>query len=74
MSNLKLLDLTTINELLHCWLSRYVAQESLTWLSEKSQQIASGASARVFFTAFSAVPRYTGKKDLELTPEDLQAI
>lgn len=73
MSTLKYLVLTSITDLLHCWLSRYVASEGLTWLSEKSQQIAGGASARVFFTAFSAVPRYTGKKDLELTPEDLQA-
>lgn len=73
MSTLKYLDLTSITDLLHCWLSQYVAKEGLTWLSEKSQQIAGGASARVFFTAFSAVPRYMGKKDLKLTPEDLQA-
>lgn len=67
------LNLTSITDLLHRWLSRYIAKEGLTWLSQKSEQIAEGASARVFFTAFSAVPRYTGKKDLELTPEDLQA-
>lgn len=73
MSTLKHLDLTSITDLLRRWLSRYVAKEGLTWLSEKSQQIAGGASARVFFTAFSAVPRYTGKEALELTPEDLQA-
>lgn len=66
-------DLTSITALLRRWLSQCVAQESLTWLDEKREQISGGAMKRVFFTAFSAVPRYTGKKDLELTQEDLQA-
>ncbi len=66
-------DLTGITDLLHCWLSRHVASEGLIWLDEKRSQIAGGGTARVFFTAFSAVPRYTGKKDLELTREDWQA-
>ena len=63
---------TTVTDLLRRWLSRYVAEESLTWLDQKKEQIAEGAGTRVFFTAFSAVPRYLGKQDLELTPEDLQ--
>lgn len=62
----------TVTDLLRQWLSERIAQNSLTWLHEKQEQIASGAKERVFFTAFSAVPRYTGKKDLELTPADLQ--
>ncbi len=66
-------DLTNIIDLLHCWLSRYVASEGLTWLSQKQEQIATGTTARVLFSAFGAVPGYTGKKDLELTQEDLQA-
>lgn len=64
---------TSIKDLLNRWLAQHIANESLTWLDEKKKQIAEGATARVFFTAFSAVPRYTGKKDLELTLEDLQA-
>ena len=67
------LDLSSITELIHRWLSHYVADESLKWLDQKTKQIASGATTRTFFTAFSAVPRYTGKTKLELTPEDLQA-
>ncbi len=65
--------LTSITALLRRWLSQCVAKEGLTWLEEKREQISGGVLERVFFTAFSAVPRYTGKKDLELTPEDLQA-
>lgn len=68
------LDLKGVNGLLRCWLSQNVAKESLTWLDEKIKQIAEGNQERVFFTSFSAVPRYTGKKNLELTPEDLQAV
>jgi len=38
-----------------------------------AERIAGSRSERVFYTAFSAVPRYTGKQDLVLTEEDLQA-
>lgn len=65
------IDLIT-TDLLRRWLSRSVAQQSLTWLDKKQEQIAEGAGTRVFFTAFSAVPRYLGKQDLALTREDLQ--
>lgn len=73
MSPSILIDLTRITDLLLRWLSRQVTQDGLTWLEEKRRQIAQGVPDRVFFTAFSAVPRYTGKTDLELTVEDLQA-
>ncbi len=63
----------SITELLHRWLSQYLAKEVLTWLEEKQAQISEGAHERVFFSAFSAVPRYIGKQDLELTSEDLEA-
>lgn len=67
------LNQTSVNDLLDSWLAQRVNQAGLTWLDDKRKQIAQGANARVFFTAFSAVPRYTGKKDLDLTPVDLQA-
>ena len=62
-----------ISELLNCWLSQQVTQEGFAWLSEKQKQISADANVRVFFAAFSAVPRYTGKEKLELTNSDLQA-
>ena len=46
--------------------------EGVTWLREQCEQIREGAPRRVFFTSFSAVPRHLGKKDLELTKEDLE--
>lgn len=64
---------TSITTLLRRWLFQCVTKESLTWLDEKQEQISGGVPERVFFTAFSAVPRYTGKKDLELTQEDSSA-
>lgn len=63
---------TSAVDLLHNWLSRHLDRKSLSWLSEKQAQITEGAPPRVFFTAFSAVPRYTDKSKLELTPDDLQ--
>ena len=62
-----------ITDLLHRWLTRQLPEKGLTWVEEKRQQIKSSGNTRVFFTAFSSVPRYTGKNDLALTPEDLKA-
>lgn len=67
------LNLTSVSELLYRWVARQIKAESLIWLDEKTKQISNGANVRVFFTAFSAVPRYTGKSDLELTQDDLKA-
>jgi hypothetical protein len=60
-----------INKLLHDWLKASVSQEALAWLEQKEAQIANGAPPRIFFTAFSAVPRYLGKENLQLKSEDL---
>ena len=65
-------DLSNVTDLIHHWLTQQA--QGLDWLEQKRTQIAQGAPARVFFTAFSAVPRYTGKQDLQLTQQDWQAI
>ena len=51
---------------------RQIVEEALSWLNEKRRQIAKGAPDHVFFAAFSAVPRYSGKQELRLTEEDVQ--
>jgi len=66
-------DVTQVTKLLHNCLSRQISHTSLSWLAEKRNQIAQGATQRVFYTTFSAVPRYLGKKSLALSAEDLLA-
>lgn len=65
------LKITSINELLYHWVTRQISLEAVTWLDETRKQISSDANTRVFFSAFSKVPRYTGKSQLELIPQDL---
>ena len=66
-------NLSSVTDLIHHWLTQQ-APQGLDWIEQKRTQIAQGAPARVFFTAFSAVPRYTGKQDLRLTQQDWQTI
>ncbi|BAY16922.1 hypothetical protein NIES21_27560 [Anabaenopsis circularis NIES-21] len=63
--------ITNINELLNHWVTQQVTQEAVIWLNETTEKINSGANTRVFFSAFSRVPRYTGKHQLKLTSQDL---
>jgi len=70
---MSLLIMSKVKKLLHNWLLQSISEKSAAWLEQKQTQIASGASEQVFFTAFSAVPRYLGKQDLQLTFEDLEA-
>ena len=60
------------SDLLRRWISQHTTTEGLAWLDNKCKLIAEGAALRVFFTAFSAVPRYVGKENLSLTLEQLQ--
>ncbi len=61
-----------VTDLLYSWLSQRVEKERLNWLDTKKAQIENGTNVRVFFTTFSAVPRYIGKNDLNLTSKDLE--
>lgn len=63
----------TAEDLLYRWVSRQVNTEALNWLDKKRQQIGDGAAPFVFFTAFSAVPRYTGKNDIQPTVAELES-
>ncbi|MCF2151265.1 EboA family metabolite traffic protein [Desmonostoc muscorum LEGE 12446] len=65
--------MSRVNNLLHQWLLQSVSETGIAWLEQKQAQIASGAAERVFFTAFSAVPRYLGKQNLQVTSQDLEA-
>ncbi len=63
----------TAEDLLYRWVSRQVNTEALNWLDKKRQQISEGAAPFLFFTAFSAVPRYTDKNDIQPTVEELES-
>lgn len=56
-----------LRDLLRAWLAERVATASRDWLRAREEQVATGAPERVFFTSFSAMPRYTGKADLDLS-------
>ncbi len=63
----------TAEDLLYRWVSRQVNTEALNWLDKKRQQISDGAAPFLFFTAFSAVPRYTDKNEIQPTVEELES-
>ncbi|MDB9320355.1 EboA family metabolite traffic protein [Nodularia spumigena CS-591/04] len=73
MSAVIYLKQTSITSLLRHWVSLLVTPEALTWLDNKREQIRGGELGREFFTAFSAVSRYTGKQQLKLNAKDLKA-
>lgn len=66
-------DVAQICTLLREWLRKALSPDAFAWVTEKSQNIAAGADDWVFYTSFSAVPRYTGKADLKLSPDERDA-
>jgi hypothetical protein len=62
-----------VSDLLYEWIERHGIEKGLAWLMEKRDEIRRGGPEWKFFTAFSAVPRYMGKADLQLIDEDLAA-
>ena len=67
-----IIEQTTIINLLSNWLERQVEPDGFHWLQQQQQKLASSSYKRVFFTSFSAVPRYTGKQKLQLSEADIQ--
>ncbi|MEO1559784.1 MAG: hypothetical protein AAFS12_09165, partial [Cyanobacteria bacterium J06632_19] len=63
----------TAEDLLYRWVSRQVNTQALNWLNQKRQQISNGEAPFLFFTAFSAVPRYTEKENILPTLEELES-
>ncbi|MGH8503362.1 MAG: EboA domain-containing protein [Gammaproteobacteria bacterium] len=59
-----------IRKLLRGWLARRVEAKALAWLDGQHERLAASAPDYIFFAAFSAVPRHTGK--LRLSAEDTQ--
>ncbi len=66
-------DVTAISTLIQAWLAPHLDEKGAAWLEGKRRDIAAGAADWVFFSSFSAVPRYIGKAELPLNIHDLDA-
>lgn len=59
-------DQHAVCALLREWIDPFLDDNARNWVDEKAQAIKKGSEEWVFFTSFSAVPRYTGKAELNL--------
>lgn len=59
--------------LLHQWIAVRVDEKGIAWIDKQRSELGNGAPEWKFFTSFSAVPRFVGKSDLDLSPSDLEA-
>ena len=66
-------DQHAVCALLREWIDPFLDDKARNWVDEKAQAIKKGSGDRVFFTSFSAVPRYTGKAELNLDERALKA-
>ncbi|MDZ4698967.1 MAG: EboA domain-containing protein [Rhodothermales bacterium] len=66
-------DVTAISTLIQGWLAPHLDEKAAAWLEAKRHDIAARAADWVFFSSFSAVPRYLGKAELPLHKADLDA-
>lgn len=66
-------DQQAVCALLRKWIHPHLTTEGQQWVDDKAMDISKGSKEWVFFTSFSAVPRYTGKAELTLNPGDQEA-
>jgi hypothetical protein len=66
-------NIAACTSLLERWIAPHQDPRGGSWLDEKRTHIAGGAPRRVFYTAFSAVPRFIPRAALSLTDADLAA-
>ena len=60
------IDQQAVCNVLSDWIKPFLNEKGLKWVDEKTVAIKNGSEEWVFFTSFSAVPRYTGKAELKL--------
>lgn len=65
-------DVQVLKETIIGWLEVHLDENSIGWLTDQSEQLSKGAEDWKFFSSFSAVPRFTGKKLLNLSKEKLK--
>jgi hypothetical protein len=62
-----------IANLIRSWILRHASQDTIIWLDDTRKSIKDGTNKQLFFSAFSRVPRHTGKSHLTLMSDDLAA-
>ncbi|MEM8829791.1 MAG: EboA domain-containing protein, partial [Cyanobacteria bacterium P01_G01_bin.19] len=72
MSTKTATKLDRVTSLLLSWLKIRLTSKSLEWLECKIEVITEIDSEKTLFTSFSAVPRYLGKAELNLSASELQ--
>lgn len=65
-------DFSKLRSEIKSWLEARLSSDSIDWITEKSKSLWDGGEDWEFFSSFSAVPRYTGKDDLNLSDEERQ--
>ncbi|MEZ4700599.1 MAG: EboA domain-containing protein [Rhodothermales bacterium] len=65
-------NIQAIAELIERWITPHLDEKGSAWLLGKKRDLAAGAADWVFFSSFSAVPRYIGKAELQLNAGDLE--
>lgn len=68
----KNIDLERVKRSMLAWLKSRLEEENYHWISSKSDQLNKGGEDWEFYSAFSSVPRYTGKAALKLSAEEKQ--
>lgn len=64
------IDFSKLRSEIKTWLKSRVDSDSFEWLAAKSEGLWNDGEDWEFFSSFSAVPRYTGKEDLDLTDDE----
>lgn len=65
-------DVSRVVSLLERWVDETADSQGVAWLREKTSAVEDGAPNWQLFTAFSGAPQHVGKRDLDLSDEDLR--
>ncbi|MEX2347312.1 MAG: EboA domain-containing protein [Balneolaceae bacterium] len=55
------------------WLENRISEDAFQWIRSTSEKLKTNAEDWELFTAFSSVPRHTGKEIVKFTEEDLES-
>ena len=64
-------DLAAVREMLKSWIFPLLDERGREWVAQKVTAIEQEGTGWVFFSSFSAVPRFTGKTELKLDADAL---